>query len=387
MNRTVKKMLWQAITAATVGLTLTAHAAETIKVGLMLPYSGTFADLGKNITNGFKLAISEKGGKLAGRDIEYISVDDESDPAKANENANKLLKRDKVDVLVGTVHSGVALAMARVARGSGVPMIIPNAGADELTGGLCAPNIFRSSFSNWQAGYGIGAVMARKHKTAVAIAWKYAAGDEQFAGFKEAFEKGGGKVLKHLTLPFPNTEFQPLLTEVAALKPDAVYVFVAGAAQVKFTKDYMAAGLKSRIPLYGTFITEGTLEAQGASGQGIQTALHYADGLNTPRNLAFVASYKKVFGTTPDVFAVQGYDAAQLFIAGIDAVKGDVSKRQEMLKAMAGAKLDSPRGPLTFSKSHNPVQDIYLREARGNQNMMLEVAVPQLTDPAPECKM
>jgi branched-chain amino acid transport system substrate-binding protein len=365
-----------------------AHAADNIKVGLMLPYSGTFADLGKNITNGFKLAIAEKGGKIGGRTVEYVTIDDESDPAKAAENANKLIKRDKVDVLVGTVHSGVALTMARVAKSTGTLMIIPNAGADELTGGLCSPNIFRSSFSNWQAGYAVGALMAKKHKTAVSLAWKYAAGDEQTAGFKEAFEKGGGKVLKHLSLPFPNTEFQPLLTEIASLKPDAVYTFVAGAAQVKLTKDYHAAGLRQKIPLYGAFITEGTLEAQGPSAQGMLTALHYADGLNIPRNQAFIASYKQMYnGATPDVFGVQGYDAAQLFLTGVEAVKGDTSKKQDMIKAMSSVKLDSPRGPLSFSRSHNPIQNMYVREAKGSQNVMVEIAVPNLEDPSPECKL
>ncbi len=364
-----------------------AHAADPIKIGLMLPYSGTFAELGQNITNGFKLAIAEKGGKVGDRTIEYITVDDESAPAKANENANKLIKRDKVDVLVGTVHSGVALTMARAAKNSGTLMIIPNAGADELTGALCAPNIFRASFSNWQVGYAVGALMAQKHKTAVSLAWKYAAGDEQTAGFKEAFEKGGGKVIKHLALPFPSTEYQPLLTEIASLQPEAVYTFVAGAAQVKLTKDYEAMGLKDKIPLYGAWITEGTLEAQGSSGQGLLSALHYADGLDTPRNNAFIESYKKAYGEVPDVFAVQGYDSAQLFLAGLEAVQGDTSKKKEMITAMENAKLDSPRGPLSFSKSHNPIMDMYIREAKGDQNIMIGMAVKGLEDPSPDCKL
>ena len=371
-----------ALTCTSVG----AYAADDVKVGLMLPYSGTFAELGQNITNGFKLAIDQKGGKIAGRTIEYVELDDESAPAKANENANKLIRRDNVDVLVGTVHSGVALTMARVAKNTGALMIIPNAGANELTGALCSPNIFRASFSNWQAGYAVGALMAQKHKTAVSLAWNYAAGDEQTAGFKEAFEAGGGKVLKHLSLPFPNTEFQPLLTEIATLQPDAVYAFVAGAAQVKLTKDYEASGLKDKIPLYGAFLTEGTLEAQGSSAQGMLTALHYADGLDNPKNQALIEAYKKAHGETPDVFAVQGYDSAQLFIAGLEAVNGDTSKKEDMIRAMENAKLDSPRGPLSFSKSHNPVMNMYIREARGDQNVMVGIAVEALADPSPDCK-
>ena len=107
-----------------------AQAADTVKVGLMLPYTGTYTALGNAITNGFKQYVAENGGKLGGREVEYSVVDDESNPAKATENARKLVSREKVDVLVGTVHSGVAMAMAKVARDSKTLMIIPNAGAN-----------------------------------------------------------------------------------------------------------------------------------------------------------------------------------------------------------------------------------------------------------------
>ena len=360
-----------------------------IKVGLMLPYTGTYAALGNTITNGFKLAVAERGGRLGGREIEYFVVDDESDPAKAPENANKLVKRDNVDVLVGTVHSGVALGMAKVARETNTLFIIPNAGADEITGPLCAPNIFRTSFTNWQPGYAMGQVVAdRKHKTAVTLTWKYAAGEQSVGGFKEAFEKGGGKVLKEMTLPFPTVEFQPFLTEIAALKPDAVYVFFAGGGAVKFVKDYAAAGLKNSIPLYAPgFLTDGTLEAQGDAAQGLFTTLHYGDGLDTPKNNAFRAAYNKAYKSDPDVYAVQGYDAAQLLHAGLEAVKGDITKRAELSKAMETAKIDSPRGPFTLSRAHNPVQDIYLRKVDGKDNKVIGIAIKGLADPARGCKL
>ena len=112
--------LHRLIGAAAAALLLPAAPAlaqqPKLRVGLMLPYSGTYTSVGVNITNGFKLAVEENGGKLGGREVEYFTVDDESDPAKAPDNASKLIKRDQVDVLVGTVHSGVALAMAKVAR-------------------------------------------------------------------------------------------------------------------------------------------------------------------------------------------------------------------------------------------------------------------------------
>src|SRR5205814_3537861 len=187
-------------------------------------------------------------------------------------------------------------------------LIIPNAGADAITGPMCAPNVVRSSFSNWQPGYAMGIVAGQRgHKRAMTITWNYAAGAETVKGFTEGLEKGGGKVIKDLTLPFPNVEFQALLTEIAAQKPDAVYAFFAGGGAVKFVKDYAAAGLNKTIQLVGPgFLTDGTLEAQGESAQGLLTTLHYGDGLSNPKNNAFRAAYMKAYKTEPDVYAVGG---------------------------------------------------------------------------------
>jgi branched-chain amino acid transport system substrate-binding protein len=360
-----------------------------LKVGLMLPYTGTFAALGDMIEKGFRLYVSEQGGKLGGREIQYFKVDDESEPSKATDNVNKLIKRDNVDVLVGTVHSGVALAMAKAARDNNTLLVIPNAGAGDITGPMCAPNIIRSSFSNWQPGYAMGVVAAGKGvKRAMTITWSYAAGSESVKGFTEGLEKGGGKVFKDLTLPFPGVEFQALLTEIASQKPDAVYAFFAGGAAVKFVKDYAAAGLKDRIPLYGAgFLTDGTIEAQGDAAQGLLTTLHYADNLETPRNNAFRKSFALTYKANPDVYAVQGYDAAQILGAGLNAVKGDVSRRDALTSAMRKVVVDSPRGKFTVSAAGNPVQDIFLREVKGKYNEFRSVAVKSLADPARGCKL
>ena len=367
----------------------TAQSAPKLKVGLMLPATGTFASLGTAIENGFKLLVAENGGKLAGREVEFVKIDDESDPSKATDNVNKLIKRDNVDVLVGTVHSGVAMAMAKVAKDTGTLLIVPNAGADAVTGAMCAPNIFRSSFSNWQPGFAMGEVVAKKGlQKVVTITWKYAAGDESVRGFKEAFEKGGGKVIKELSLPFPNVEFQALLTEIAAAKPDAVYTFFAGGGAVKFVKDYAAAGLKKSVPLYSAgFLTDGTLDALGADADGLLTALHYADSLGTPRDNAFRLSYAKTYKLQPDVYAVQGYDAAQLLAVGLAAVKGDLSKKAEFAAALRKASIDSPRGKFSLSNGHNPVQDFYLRQVVGKENKVIGMASKGLTDPSRGCKM
>lgn len=383
-----KTSLLFALMAANIGLAC-AQSTQKLKVGLMLPYSGTFASLGNAIENGFQLYVKEQGGKLGGREIEFVKLDDESEPSKATDNINKLIKRDNVDLVVGSVHSGVAMAMAKVAKDTGTLLIVPNAGADAITGAMCAKNIYRTSFTNWQPGYAMGEILGKKGtKKVITVTWKYAAGMESIKGFQEGFEKNGGKVLKELTVPFPNVEFQSLLTEIAAAKPDAVYAFFAGAGAVKFVKDYAATGLNRTIPLYGPgFLTDGTLEAQGSAATGMYTTLHYADGLNNKRDEAFRLAYAKTYKSQPDVYAVQGYDAAQLLAIGLNATKGDLSKKAEFEDAILKAKIDSPRGEFTISKSHNPVQDIYLREVVGKENKYKSIASKALSDPARGCNL
>ncbi len=355
----------------------------------MLPYTGTFAQLGIAIENGLHLGLAELGNTIGGRGVEFFKVDDESEPAKAIENANKLVQRDKVDVLVGSVHSGVQLGIQKVARDSGVLSIIPTAALHAATRALCAPNIFRTSYTSYQQTRALGAaLLAKKLKKVVWISWKYTAGEEMLEGFKEGFVPQGGTIVKELWAPFPSVEFQALLTEIAALKPDAVACFFAGAGAAKFMKDYAASGLKNKIPLYGAgTLTEGTLEAAGAAAEGVVTTMHYSDSLDTPRNRTFRLAYAKMFKMQPDVYAVQGYDTAYLLAKGAAAVGGDWSKKAALYKAMEAAIIDSPRGTWKMSASHNPVQDIYLRVVKNGENKVQGLAIKALADPGTGCKM
>jgi branched-chain amino acid transport system substrate-binding protein len=182
-RRKVLKGLGSAAALGAIGFpAIVRSQGAKIKIGLMLPYSGTFSIYGESITNSFRMAMDESAARI-GREVEYVRLDDESDPAKATDNINRLVTRDKVDVVIGTVHSGVAAGMLRITKESGVMHIIPNAGLAQATGALCAPNIFRTSFSNWQAGYGMGAVMAKRPqaKNVVTLSWRYAAGEESVA--------------------------------------------------------------------------------------------------------------------------------------------------------------------------------------------------------------
>ena len=222
-----------------------AAAPARFKVGLMLPYSGTYAKLGEAIENGMRMAVAEKGGRLAGREVEWIKLDDESEPKKADANARRLVAQDKVDVIVGTVHSGVQMAIQKVVAESGTLSIIPNAGVHAVTRNACLPNVFRTSFTMGQPTAALGqAMIERKARRAVWVTWDYPAGADSLEGFREGYVKAGGSIVKELKVPFPSTDFSAVLAEIAQLKPDAVACFFAGGGAVKFMQDYEKAGLR-----------------------------------------------------------------------------------------------------------------------------------------------
>ena len=360
-----------------------------LKVGLMLPFSGTFAALGENIAAAFELCVQENGGKFGGRAVTLVRLDDESDPAKAPANVNRLLGRDNVDALVGTVHSGVVMALVQAAREKEVPLFIPNAGNVAATRDLCSPSVFRSSFSNWQPAYGMGkALAARGVKKAAWVTWDYAAGRESAEGFRDGLKSGGAELTQILTLPFPETNFQPILAQLPGLGVDAVGSFFAGGGAIQFVKDYAAAGLRDKLPLCGSgFLTEGVLKPQGAAAEGIQTALHYGDGLDNPKNKSFREAFQKMTNRSADVYAVQGYDAGQMLAVGLAGTKGDATAVKALGAAIRAARIDSPRGAFTLSASHNPIQTIWLREARNGENRVIGAAAEALADPGTGCKM
>jgi branched-chain amino acid transport system substrate-binding protein len=300
---------------------------------------------------------------------------------------NKLVAGENVDILTGPVHSGVAMAMMQIVRQEKTLTIVTNAGAQAVTGSLCAPHVFRTSFSNWQTSYPCADVMLKAGlKKTVLMFWNYSFGQESMAAFKEGYVKGGGTIVKEIPVPFPSTEFQANLSDIAASKPDAVFVFFAGAGAAKFVKDYADAGLRDKVALFGTgFLTEGVLAAQGAAAEGVRTTLHYADALDNPANKKFREAFSKATGRSADVYAVAGYDTVNVLAQALQKVQGDTGAQKELVAALEAVRIDSPRGPFRFSKAHNPVQDIYLRQVKGGQETVLGVAMKDAEDPAAGC--
>lgn len=377
------------VAAGVLALSFSLHAADKIKVGVMMPFSGTYAALGTDGTNGLKLAIEQNKHRLHGHKIEFIEVDDEARPERAPEIASALLNRDKADFIVGTVHSGVANGMLRTLRNRDTIMIVPNAGSAEVTGALCAPNVFRTSFSSWQTSYPMGQVaMDMGYKNVVAITWNYGMGRESVDAFEESYTAAGGKLVRKIMVPFPRTDFQSYITEIASLEPDAVFTFFAGGGAVQFALDYEAMGLKDKIPLLGSgFLTEGTLAAQGKAAENIKTTLHYVDELDNATNKNFRAAYKEAYNREADVYAMQGYDAGLVIVEAIDKLKGQIKDRDAVIEVIRNMTVASPRGDWTFSKAHNPVQNVYLREVKDGVNRLVKTAMPSLEDPARGCRM
>ena len=228
------------------------------------------------------------------------------------------------------------------------------------------------------------------HKRAVWITWKYAAGDEAFEGFKDSYTKAGGTIVKELGLPFPQRRVPGAADrDRLAASPTRWPASSPAAAPPSSSRDYAAAGLKGKIPLYGSgFLTEGVLDAAGAAADGIITTLHYSDSLDTPAQQAVPPGLRQ--DVPPAAGRVCGAGLRRRPVAGASgaaAVKGDLDNKQALYKALETAVIDSPRGKWTMSKSHNPVQDMYLRVVENKENKVIGIAAKALADSGAGCKM
>ena len=376
------------------GMPGAVHAANPIKLGLVLPYSSVYASLGEDITRGLELALSEAGNQVAGRSFEVLKQDDQVNPQVGLQVARKFIQQDQVDFLIGPVASHVAIAISKAAKDSETFLLIANAGADQLTREQCSPFIFRTSFSNWQPSYPMGPWLAKKGIRRVAIlAPNYAAGKDALAAFKEGFLPAGGEITSEQYPALGEADYQPFLSKIGQGNPQAVFVFFSGSDAVKFVQQYAQAGLKNTYPLHGPgFLVEDGLQAQGEAALGIKTTLHWADQLDIPANKRFMAAYEKKFGAKPSVFSVQGYDTGQLLVAALKITGGDTRDKAKLRGALETATIDSPRGPFKLSAAHNPAQNIYVREVvKGSDglyhNKVTDIAAENLADPATGCDM
>ncbi|HEY8565034.1 MAG TPA: ABC transporter substrate-binding protein [Beijerinckiaceae bacterium] len=339
-----------------------ALAQDKVKVGVILTLSGPSAVLGQQARDGFQLAVKDLGGKMGGKDVEVVIVDDELKPDVAVTKVKGLLERDKVDFVVGPIFSNVLQAIHKPVIDAGAVLISPNAGPSSYAGRACSPSFFVTSYQNDQVHSILGKVAQNKgYKKVYLLAPNYQAGKDSMAGFKSQFQ---GEVLEESYVPLNNLDFQSELAKIASMKPDAVFTFMPGGMGVNLVKQYKQAGLTDRIPLLTAFtVDESTLPAQQDAGVGVFGGSNWAPNLDTPQNKKFVAAYEAAYNNVPGSYAFQAYDAALLIDSALKATKGDASNKDAVRAAMRKAEFTSLRGDFKFSANGYPIQDFYLVKA------------------------
>lgn len=366
-------------------------AAESVDVGVLLPYSGVYAALGNEIDAGFSLGLETFAADL-GLEIILHREDTEATPAVGLANTRKLIMQDDVDVLVGIVSSGVLGAVRDLVDGAGVPLVVANAGNDEATGSACSPYITRVSFSNGQVNRPMGRWMAEQGiETVYTLAPDYAAGRQMIDGFTAAFNEAGGTILGGDFTPFQQTQdFGPYIAQAQASGADALFVFYAGGEAIAFVNQYASFDVAEELPLYGSgFLTSQLyVDAQGASAEGVVTALHYVPTIDNPENAAFVAAFRAANGRTPSEYAVQGYDAAR---ALTEALASGARDRETLAAALRQVSFQGPRGALSIDPAtNNVIQPIYVYETvtgDGGMTQNVLAELPAEADPVNGCEM
>jgi branched-chain amino acid transport system substrate-binding protein len=389
----------RAVLAALLGLALAprpALAEEPIKIGLVLPFSaGPFVAIANEIADSLAMAIDDAGGSVGGRKIEVLREDTTHKPDVAQAKAKKLVFEDKVDLLVGPVASAELTALFDFANQSKTPLIIPNAGDNDVTGERCSPWVLRTSFSNDQIVRDMGPWMVKHgYKSVSLIAFDYAAGHQLMDGFKKGFAAAGGSVANEQYPPFgPISDFGPYLAKIKEAKPNAVFTFFAGPPATALVKQFSEFGLKDQIKLAGPgwLISPLNLAGEGDAAVGVLGVLNYVPAIDTPENKTFQTEFQAKFKRTGSEFAAQGYDTGTLIMAALQSIKGQTSDKAAIVKALHAVTVKGTRGTLRIDPlTNNVVQDIYIYEAKKDADKvdftMLD-KIPAVQDPPNGCKL
>nr|WP_297525628.1 ABC transporter substrate-binding protein [uncultured Roseateles sp.] len=370
-----------------------AQAADKLKVGMLSTLSGAGAGLGVDIRDGFALAVQQNGGKLGGLPVETVIADDQQNPEVAKQSAERLLKRDKVDVMTGIVFSNVMLAVGPGVFAAQVPYISANAGPSQYAGEQCNPYFFNVAWQNDNLHEAIGkTVMDKGFKKVVVLAPNYPAGKDAVAGFRRYYK---GVVADEIYTKLGQLDYAAELAQARAARPDAMYIFLPGGMGINFIKQFVGAGLSKDVTLFGPGFSadEDVIKAVGEPMLGMFNSSHWAHDLDNPANKRFVADFVKAYSRLPSLYASQGYDAALLIGAAVRDVKGEIEDKPALLKALKAAKFESVRGAFRFNHNQYPVQDYYLRvitkDPQGRvTNRTLGKIFEQHADAyAPQCKM
>ncbi|MDO9143580.1 ABC transporter substrate-binding protein [Rhodoferax sp.] len=381
------------VAAALLCLTGPVQAADKVKVGLLSTLSGPGAGLGIDIRDGFNLALKHANGKLGGLPVEVIVADDQAKPDAARQTADRLVKQDKVDFMTGVVFSNVMLAVGKPIFDSKTFYISANAGPSQYAGAQCNPYFFNVAWQNDNLHEAVGKTVQDKgFKKVALLAPDYPAGKDALAGFKRYFK---GQIASEAYTPLSQLDYGAELSKMRASGADAVYIFLPGGLGINFIKQFVGAGLSKDMTLFGPGFSadEDVIRAVGEPMLGMFNSSQWAHDMQNPVNKRFVADFQKDYGRLPTLYASQGYDAARLMDAAVRDVKGNLSDKAALRKAIAAAKFDSVRGAFKFNTNGYPIQDYYLRvitkDAQGRvTNRTLSTVFKNHADAyVGECKM
>ncbi len=349
---------------------------KTIKIGFISTFSGPAGAIGTDMKNAFELGLDHLGRKLGGLPVEVIYEDDQQKPEIGVQKTQKLLESDHVDFVAGYIWSNVMLGSLKPLIETKTITVITNAGASQLAGEMCSPYVFSTSFNNDQAPQSLGLYLNQKGiKKVFMMGPNYAAGRDMLQGLRNTYK--GEFVGQEMTRWPDQLDFSAELSKARAAQPDALYAFYPGGAGVQFITQYVQSGLKGQIPLYQNYIIdELSLPRLKDLAVGILGSSNWVGDLPNEANKKFVADFHEKYKKWPSNYAAQTYDAVSLLNSAVTAVKGDLSKKDEMRKEMEKADFKSVRGNFKFGNNHIPIQNYYLTNTvkEGDEFLLKTVA-------------
>jgi len=345
------------------GLNLAA-SAEELRIGFVAPTTGIFAQVGKDMVDGFAMYLDEKMNKFGSADVKFIVEDEQAKPDTAVTKAKKLILQDKVHILVGGLLASSGYALAPVSTAEKVLYILPVSAADDLTQRDLPkyPYIIRTGWSSSQPSHPFGQWACEQgYKKIVAIGADYAFGYEVIGGFQRAFEACGGKIIQKIWPPIGTKDFGPYIPTIKA-DADAIFSLMVGPMSLQFPKQLAASGNKKPVLGGGTSYDEFVLPSMGDEVIGHVSALQYSAALETPKNEAFVKAYRAKFGKVPSYYSETNYTTADMIDQVIQKYNGKFPGAEEFIRQLVAMKFDTLRGPVSFDDMRNPVQNIYIKK-------------------------
>jgi len=347
---------------AALGVVLPARAADPLKIGYIAPLTGIFAQSGKDMLDGLKLALDQAGNDVAGRKIELISEDDEGNPATALAKYRKLTTLDKVHVLDGVLLSHIGYGLVPSIERDQLPTIFLTT-PDDLTKRKPAKWILRSNFAASQIMHPLGDYAAKmlKYKRVAAIAMDNPFGHEQIGGFQRVFEDNGGKVVQRLFVPLNALDFAPYLSQIPK-DIDAVCAVFVGGQSPRFVKQYSELPGKKPLIGSGVMMDEHALRGMGDEAIGVINALHWSPTLPNAANQSFMKFAETKLGRPPSYFNAIMYSSGRWIVEAARSLGGQIDDRERFVTAIKKAieTVEDPRGPIKLDEYGNPTENVYI---------------------------